>query len=333
MTQSPPTSDPLRGRNVLVTGGLGFIGSNVALACLQRGARVAVYDCLDPRSGGNMQNVKAFEGDLEILLNDTRNFEGLSSAVRHRDIIVNCAAYTSHPMSMREPLIDIEVNCKGVINLLEAVRRFNREAVVVHVGTSTQVGRMMSDVVTEAHPEFPVDIYSANKTAAEKYVLVYAKAYGMRATVVRIANNYGPRSNIRSPEFGFMNYFIGLGLSGKDITVFGDGRQLRNISFVDDSVEALLTAATSPAAVGEVFFAVADTQISVSDVAAAIADAVGGRVRVVDWPKDRAAIEIGDAIISNEKIRRVLGWTPRTQLADGLRRTRAYFSGCLDAYL
>lgn len=323
----------LTGQRVLITGGLGFIGSNLAHRCTELGARVTIYDFLDPRSGGNMQNVEGIEERVEIIVNDLRNFEGVSAAIRHKDIVFHCAAYTSHPQSMTDPLTDIEVNCKGTIHVLEAARRFNSDVKIVHVGTSTQIGRMILPEVSETHPEFPIDIYSANKSASEKYALIYENAYKLRTTVVRLANNYGPRSNIRSPDFGFVNYFIGLGLQNRELTVFGDGTQLRNISFVGDSVEALVLAAVSEKTEGQVFFAVADTQISVAEISAAIAKHIGGTVRFIEWPKHRAAIEIGDAVIKNEKIKAVLSWQPRVDLGVGLRYTKDYYSSCLNRYL
>lgn len=323
----------LTGQRVLITGGLGFIGSNLAHRCTELGARVTIYDFLDPRSGGNMQNVEGIEEGVEIIVNDLRNFEGVSAAIRHKDIVFHCAAYTSHPQSMTDPLTDIEVNCKGTIHVLEAARRFNSDVKIVHVGTSTQIGRMILPEVSETHPEFPIDIYSANKSASEKYALIYENAYKLRTTVVRLANNYGPRSNIRSADFGFVNYFIGLGLQNRELTVFGDGGQLRNISFVGDSVEALVLAAVSEKSEGQVFFAVADTQISVAEISEAIANHIGGTVRFVEWPKNRAAIEIGDAVITNEKIKAVLSWEPRVSLAVGLGYTKDYYSSCMNRYL
>jgi len=317
---------------VLITGGLGFIGSNLAHKCLELGAHVTIYDCLDPRSGGNMYNISDIKNHVQIILNDIRNFEGISASIMSHDIVFNCAAYTSHPNSMKEPYVDIDVNCKGVINLLEAARRFNPDIKVVHVGTSTQIGKMHYSPIDENHPEFPVDIYSANKCASEKYVLIYGSSYKMKTTVVRLANVFGPRSNIRTPEFGFMNYFIGLSLQGKDVTVFGKGKQLRNISFVSDCVDALILAATTPKSNGEVFFAVADKQYSVHEIAAEITKIIGGAVKFIEWPKEREAIEIGDAIISNQKIKDMLQWMPIHDLTSGLIRTREYFQPCLDSY-
>lgn len=323
----------LQGKRVLITGGLGFIGSNLAVRCLELGAAVTIYDMLDPRSGGNMENVRPIEKDVRIELNDIRNFEGVSAVIRGHDLLFSCAAFTSHPNSMKEPVIDIDVNCKGIINLLEAIRRFNPECKLVQVGTSTQVGRMVTSPIDENHPEFPVDIYSANKTASEKYVLIYGSAYGLDTTVVRLANVFGPRSNIKSPDFGFMNYFIGLGLQGKEITVFGEGKQLRTITYVSDVVEALVMAAASEKSRGQVFFAVGDGQYDVSQIASAIVSVIGGRVRFVEWPRDREAIEIGDAVISNRKIASTLGWRAVVDLETGLARTREYFQDKLKPYL
>jgi UDP-glucose 4-epimerase len=321
------------GQRVLVTGGLGFVGSNIVRLCLDLGADVTVYDCLDPKSGGNMYNIADVEDSVNVVLNDIRNFEGISQAIRNQDVLFNCAAFTSHPNSMREPIVDIDVNCKGVINILEAGRRFNPDIKLVHIGTSTQVGKMLHSPVDETHPEFPVDIYSANKSASEKYVLIYGSAYAMRTTVIRLANIYGPRSNIRTPDFGFVNYFIGLALQGKELTVFGDGAQLRTLTYVDDCVLALVMAAQNPETDGEVFFAVSDGQFSVLQIAEAIVDHVGGSLRLVEWPRDRESIEIGDAVISNHKIKGVLNWNADTSLVAGLVATREYFAPRLRHYL
>lgn len=323
----------LNGQRVLITGGLGFIGSNLACQCLALGAEVSIYDCLDPRSGGNIFNAHDIRDSVEIIFNDIRSFESLSAAIVDKDVIFNCAAYTSHPNSMKDPVIDVDVNCKGVVNLLEAARRSNPQAKIVHIGTSTQIGRMRFNPVTELHPEFPVDIYSANKSASEKYVLIYANAYAMRTTVVRLANVFGPRSNIKNSDFGFINFFIGLALQGKELTVFGNGEQLRNISYVEDCTAALILASQSEAANGEVFFAAADRQYNVAEIAREITSVIGGTVKFIDWPKDREVIEIGDAVISNKKIKSALEWTPRYDLNSGLIKTRAYFADCLNQYL
>ena len=320
-------------KKILITGGLGFIGSNLADKCLHLGAKVTVYDNLDPRLGGNLQNISSFKKDIELIQKDIRDADALTEAVKGQDIIFNCAAYTSHAGSMREPLEVIDINCKGTINLLEAARKVNVDAKIIHVGTSTQVGKMQLNVVDELHPEYPIDIYSANKTVSEKYVLIYNSAYKMRTSVVRLANNYGPRATIKSPDFGFINFFVGLALQNKEITVFGEGGQLRSFSYVEDSVEALIAVALSEKSNGQVFFAVSDEQVSVHQVSEKIVKIIGGKLKQIDWPNERKVIEIGDAVISNKKIKEVLGWKPECTVEEGLKKTKEYFTPVLEKYL
>ena len=324
----------LRGQKILITGGLGFIGSNLAHKCLELGAEVTIYDCLDPRSGGNLYNINDIQDSIELCYHDILNFDQVSQQVVRKDIIVNCAASTSHPFSMREPWIDLDVNSRGVINLMEAVRRFNRNVRFIHLGTSTQLGKLQYQPADEKHPEFPADIYSANKSVSEKYVLIYANAYQLSATVIRLSNVFGPRASIHSPEFTFNNYFIGLALQGKDITVFGDGGQLRNVIYVEDAISALIHASQSERINGETFFVVGDEHYSVAQIAEATVRYIeSGRVRFVEWPKGRKSVDVGDAIISNKKIKTVLNWKPHYDLKSGLIKTKSYYENCLQEYL
>jgi UDP-glucose 4-epimerase len=324
----------MKGKKVLITGGLGFIGSNLAHQCVKLGAEVTIFDCLDPRSGGNRFNIKDIIKFVQISYHNILDFDQVSQVIPGKDIVFSCASSTSHAFSMREPWIDSDVNSKGVINLLEAVRRFNPEAKFVHLGTSTQLGKLSYQPADEKHPEFPTDIYSANKSVSEKYSLIYSKAFGLRSTVVRLSNVFGPRSSIASSEFTFNNYFIGLALQGKDITVYGDGAQMRNVLFVDDAVSALVLVAQSDKTDGEVFFAVGDEHFSVADIAKATVGHIGsGRVEFVDWPGGREKVDVGDAILTNKKIKDFLGWSPENNLEIGLHKTKKYYKNCLNRYL
>lgn len=327
------TQTDMKQAKVLITGGLGFIGSNLAHRCVDLGAEVTILDNLDPRAAGNKHNVDDIRASIQLSYRDVREFSDVAEAVSGQDVVFHCAAQTSHANSMREPFENLDANCRATLNLLEALRRSNKKAKFVHIGTSTQNGAMLRSPVDEEHPEYPLDIYSAHKILAEKYALIYARVHGLRATVVRFANVFGPRAHIRTPDFGFINYFVGLGLQGKDLTVFGDGAQLRNVSFVEDCVEALLMLAQNEKSNGEVFFATADRQYSVSELARHITAHIGGQLRFVDWPKERKAIEVGDAVISNAKIRKTIGWRPACGLEEGLARTRDYYRGCLAHYL
>ncbi len=322
------------GKRVLITGGLGFVGSNLALEMVRRGAQVTVLDNLDPGAGGAVHNVRDAEQDLEIVMGDVLDFEGLSSVVAASDIVVNCAASTSHPRSMREPLLDLDANLRGTLNVLEAVRATGRPVRLVHLGTTTQIGRLTSTPADELHPEFPTDIYSANKSVSEKYVLIYAQAYGVAATVLRLSNTYGPRARIDSAEFTFNNYFVGLAIQDLPITVYGAGAQLRNALFVDDAIEAIMMALTTDATIGRTYLIAHDDHHSVRAIAEHTVTAVGsGSVASVPWPAERRATDFGDAVLSNRRACEEMGWRPTIALADGLARTALFYREHRDEYL
>ena len=338
MKKSSSTSEyqlpDLNGQRILITGGLGFIGSNLAHKCLDLGADVTIYDCLDPRSGGNLYNINDIKDSVKLCHQDIQDFSRISQYVQNKDVIINCAASTSHAFSMREPWIDSDVNSRGVINLLEAVRRFNKDTRLIHLGTSTQLGPLQSEIADERHPEFPMDIYSANKCVSEKYVLIYANTYQIRTSVIRLANVFGPRASIHSPEFTFNNFFIGLALQGKPITVFGDGKQMRNVIYVDDAVDAVILTSQADNVAGQTFFAVGDEHFSVAQIAeSTVKHLSSGQVKFVEWPKGRKSIEIGDAIITNKKIKEFLNWAPQHNLETGLIKTKEYYRSCLSEYL
>jgi UDP-glucose 4-epimerase len=326
------TRADLRGRRALVTGGLGFIGSNLVHALVRAGASVVAFDSLDPACGGNRANLDG--ANAEVVVADIRSRDALAAAARGVDLVVNCAALTSHAGSMSDPRSYLEVNCVAVLTVLEAVRASAATPRFVQIGSSTQVGAPLTGPVTEEHPEFPLDVYSATKSAAEKLALSYGRAFGIPVSVVRLANVYGPRAKISDRMLGFINYFVGLALRDGELTVFGEGSQRRTITYVDDVVDAIVRVATSDRCAGEVFFATAKGQCTVREAAEAIVRTIGrGRVRTEAWPADRAAIEVGDSVISSAKITRYTGWAASVDLDEGLRRTADYFLPRLDRYL
>jgi len=331
---SPINLPDLNGKKILITGGLGFIGSNLAIKCVDLGADVTIYDSLALNSGGNLSNVEDIKHKVKLIFSDILDFNEVVHAVYDKDVIFNCAASTSHPESMNQPILDLDVNNKGLLHLLEACKRFNKKIKFIHLGTSTQIGSLKYSPADEEHPEFPTDIYSANKSVAEKYAIIYSKAFDMDICVIRLSNVYGPRACIKSSNFTFNNYFIGLALQGKQITIYGDGKQLRNFIYVDDVVNALILAAENNKTKGEVFFAAGDEHYSVAEIAQKIVDVFkSGSIKFIEWPKENKAIEIGDAIITNKKIKERLSWHPDAELISGLKKTREFFADKLSDYL
>ena len=327
-------AEAFAGCRCLVTGGFGFIGSNVALALAAGGASVTVVDSLVPRHGGNRHNLDGAAGPITIVEADIADVEALRGIAADVEIVFNLAGQVSHVDSMNDPLFDLDMNARSQFAFLDLLRAENPDVAVVYTSTRQVFGRPQYLPVDEEHPVAPVDVNGITKLAAEQLHLLYASLYGLRASAIRLTNVYGPRQRLRDDFQGFLPIFVRRALNDEAITVFGDGRQERDCLYVDDVVECLLLAAISPDAAGEVFTVGNDERLSLFAIAeAVVAAAGGGSVDLVPWPPDRDAIDIGSYFGDASKAKRVLGWAPRTDLAAGMARTVEFYRSRAAQYL
>ena len=320
-------------RKVMVTGGLGFIGSNLVRQLADAGAEVLIVDSLFPDYGGNPFNIHGLEDRVRVNISDVRDATSMEALVRDREIIFNLAGQVSHIDSMRDPHTDLEINCRAQLSMLEACRKFNPQIRVVYAGTRQVYGRPDRLPVDETHLVRPADINGVNKAAGEAYHLLYNNVFGIRACSLRLTNVYGPRQLIRHNRQGFIGWFIRLAIEGQEIQVFGDGSQMRDFVYVDDAADAFMRAGATDACDGEVFNVGGDEPISHKDLVALLIDVAGsGSVRFVDWPEEKKRIDIGSFYTDSAKFRGAVGWRPQVDLRSGLERTIAFYRAHLLEY-
>ena len=322
------------GRRVMVTGGLGFIGSNLARRLVNIGARVLVVDSLFADYGGNLFNIHGIENQITVKVVDVRDEPAMDVLVRDCDTIFNLAGQVSHIDSMTDPYTDLEINCRAQLSMLEACRKYNPAVRVVFAGTRQVYGRPDRLPVDETHLVRPVDINGVNKAAGEYYHLLYNNVFGVRACSLRLTNVYGPRQLIRHNRQGFIGWFIRLALEGREIQIFGDGSQLRDFVYVDDAAEAFLRAGATDRCDGEVFNVGGDEPISHRDLVNLLVAAAGsGSVRFVEWPPEKKRIDIGSFYSDSTRFRHTTGWQPTVALREGFERTLAYYRQHLHHYV
>ena len=309
--------------NILILGGAGFLGSNLVRRCLRAGEnRVSVVDSLDPRLGSSKDNLLDVSECIEFTQGDVRDAQLLRDLVKNQDVVFNCAAQTSHTLSLSDPVYDAEVNCVGNLNILEAIRLENKDAVIVYPSTSSVIGRALKDVIDENHLERPLDIYSAHKSVAEKHYQIYSNVHGLKTVVLRFANLYGPYGK-PSSDFGFLNYFINLAHTGQNITVYGAGGQKRNVMFVDDAADIMYQSATDSRLFGGLYFATHQEHLTVSEIAHKIVNVFQrGKVVTEEWPDVRLRIEVDSVTFSSAQLESLTGWSPRFSFEEGLAQSR-----------
>jgi UDP-glucose 4-epimerase len=328
-----PVDDPtdcgrvFNGRDVLITGGLGFLGSSLAIRLVECGACVTLLDSLIPQFGGSFTNIEPVRDRVHVNISDMRDANSLDILVQGKEFIFNLAGQVSHGNSMRDPKLDLGVNCISTMNLVEACRKHNPAVRMLYTSTRQVYGRPQKLPVTEDHPTLPIDVNGINKLAAEYYHLLYDSIYGLSSTVLRLTNTYGPRQKISNDRQSVAAVFLYHALQGNTINLYGGGTQLRDFNYVDDVVDAMLLAIANPQCHGTVFNLGASRPHSLVEFAEMLGRWCEFEVRCVPFPEDNKLIDIGDYCGDFTRFQRATGWWPRIELEEGLRRTIAFYRG------
>ncbi len=321
-----PEQGTFKGKRVLVTGGLGFIGSNLSTELVKLGARVTVVDSMIPRLGGNLFNIKEIADQIHVNFSDVRDSHSMDYLVKGQEFIFHLAGQVNHVDSIRNPIQDLDINCRGTLVLLESCLKYNREAKIIFAGTRGEYGSSVTLPVGEDHPTNPKGIYAVTNLAAEKMILVYDDVHKIPGVCLRITNTYGPRHQMAHDEYGVLNWFIRKAIDGEVVPVFGDGRILRDFLYVDDLLDCFLQVATCDQAYGEVFNVGSGVPISFIELAKKIVKiADSGKVTFTEFTQERKEVEPGDYYTDISKIKRMVGWAPKIDLEQGLRKTIEFY--------
>lgn len=320
--------------NVLITGGLGFIGSHLARYLVNEGAHVTLVDSLIPEYGGNLYNIEDIKNKVTVNISDVRDAHSMRYLIQDQDYLFNLAGQTSHLDSMTDPFTDLEINCHAQLSILEACRKYNSDIKIVFAGTRQVYGKPDYLPVDEKHPIRPVDINGIHKVSGEWYHLLYNKVYGIRSTALRLTNTYGPGMRVKDSRQTFLGIWVRLLLEGKPIQIFGEGTQLRDFNYVSDVVNAFQLAARRPEADGRVFNLGDHEKINLKVLAALLVRIHGeGEYQCIPFPPDRKAIDIGDYYSDYTLIEQVLNWKPAISLEEGLCLTLDYYKKNLQHYI
>ncbi len=312
--------------NILITGGLGFIGSSLARRLVRLGAKVTLVDSLIPQYGGNLFNIHDIKDQVRVNITDVRDPHAMAHLIQGQDFLFNLAGQTSHLDSMKDPKTDLDINASAQLSILEACRQHNTSIKIVFASTRQLYGKPDYLPVDEAHPIRPVDVNGINKLAGEWYHLLYNNVHHIPACALRLTNTYGPGMRVKDARQTFLGIWIRNLIEGKPILVYGDGLQLRDFNYVDDTVEALLKAAIAPTANGEVFNLGSREYINLKDLATLMVELYpGGNYEIVPFPGELKAIDIGDYYSDYTKAHQTLGWSPQVSLRDGLQRSLDYY--------
>lgn len=318
-------SDIFRNKNVLVTGGLGFIGSSLSIELVSLGANVTIIDSLIPEYGGNLYNIEPVKEKVTVNISDVRDSSSINYLVKNKDYLFNLAGTLSHIDSMKDPFTDLEINCTSQLKILEACRMNNKDIKIVFAGTRGAYGKTVSLPVNEEHPVRPCDVNGINNVAGESYHLLYNDVYGIRACSLRLSNTYGPRHQMKHPRQGVLNWFIRQIVDDREIKLYGSGNQVRDANYVDDVVQAFLHVVAIEETNGKVYN-LGGEHSSLKEFAEILIEVNGGgKCSLVEFPDKLKSIEIGDYIADYSRFTNVTGWKPEIKLKEGIERTLSYY--------
>lgn len=322
-----------KSKQVLILGGLGFIGSNLAIKLVDMGANVTILDNLLPRHGGNPHNIFPIKDKCKVDISDLRDTSSLPDMVKNKDIIFDMVGQVSHIDSMKDPFTDLEINCKSKINLLETCREHNSNAKIIFASTRQIYGRPEYLPVDELHRINPVDINGIHKAAAENYFSLYSTIYNMNCIGLRLTNTYGPRQYIQGDSQGFVGIFLRLALQNKKITMYGDGKQIRDFNYIDDVVEAFLLAAKTPKINNGVYNIGHHIKYSLLDFVKTLQKFIEVEYEYKSFPENKKNIDIGNYYTNYSAFKEKTSWSPKVDLEEGLMKTVKYFQDNLSYYL
>lgn len=324
--------DRYKNTKILITGGLGFIGSTLVRKLVELGSKVTIVDSLVPEYGGNLFNIHGIENKVKVNISDVRDRYSINYLVQDQDIIFNLAGTLSHIDSMIDPFTDLEINVTSQISILEACRKNNPETRVIYAGTRNQYGKAKYLPVDENHPLTPTDVNGINCIAGEYYHLLYNEVYGVKACSLRLTNTFGPRHQMKHSRQGVLNWFLRQIIDGEEIKLYGSGDQIRDVNYVDDVVNAFLLAGASNNVWGKVYN-LGGISVSLKEfVKAAIKIYGKGKYTVIPFPPERKKIEIGNYVADYSKITKALGWKPKVNLESGIEKTFKYYEKYKEYY-
>jgi len=327
-------SSAFQKKNILITGGLGFIGSSIAHRMVAMKGHVTLLDaCLEPY-GWNRANIREIEPQIRFIKGDIRDLKLIDRLTRESDVIFHMAAQVGREISMEQSILDTEINCIGTLNLLETARSMKSPPKIIFAGSRGQVGEPQYLPVDESHPDHPTDVYGINKLAAEQYCLLYHHVYGLPVTSLRMNNVYGPRCQMHAGFYGILNWFMSNLMQNHPITVYGEGKQTRDYVYIDDVVDAFIRAASTDETNGQMYYVGSGEETVFIDMVHEIIRAVGsGEIVHVPFPESREKIDIKRFVVSTRKLEQAVGWKAQTDLRTGIEKTFTYYESNLNDYI